>query len=69
LAVRAGHDIELAQDPEAFAERTVALLRDPARRARLGAGARAAVLAQYAWSSIVDRLDALYRAAAPGARV
>ena len=69
LAVRAGHDIELAQDPEAFAERTVALLRDPARRARLAAGARATVLAQYAWSSIVDRLDALYRAAAPGARV
>jgi sugar transferase (PEP-CTERM/EpsH1 system associated) len=65
LAVHAGHDIELAQDPETFAARTVALLRDPARRARLGAEARSTVLARYAWSSIVDRLDTLYRAAAP----
>jgi len=65
LEVRAGYDIELARDPTAFADRTIALLHDAERRARLGERARATVLERYAWSSIVDRLDALYGAAAP----
>lgn len=58
------HDQELVlvrdNDPGAFARAVVALLRDPARRARLGANARAFVEAHYDWRVIIPRLEALY---------
>jgi glycosyltransferase involved in cell wall biosynthesis len=47
-------------DPVAFARAVIALLRDPARGARLGANARAFVEAHYDWRAIVPRLEALY---------
>ncbi len=47
-------------DPLAFADAVVALLRDPARRASLGAAARTFVKAHYDWRVIIPRLEALY---------
>ena len=61
---RVTHDQELVlvrdNDPDAFARAVIALLRDPARRARLGANARAFVEAHYDWRVIIPRLEALY---------
>jgi glycosyltransferase involved in cell wall biosynthesis len=58
------HDQELVlvrdNDPFAFARAVVALLRDPAQGARLGANARAFVEAHYDWRAIVPRLETLY---------
>jgi len=48
---------------EAFADAVVALLRDPARRARLGAAGRAAVVARYDWRVVLPALDEAYREA------
>ncbi len=47
-------------DPIAFAHAVTALLRDPARRARLGAAGKAFVKAHYDWRVIIPRLEALY---------
>ncbi len=69
LDVRAGYDLELADTAEQFAERTLALLRDEDRRARLGAQARRTVLARYAWTAILDRLARALRRSARGARM
>jgi sugar transferase (PEP-CTERM/EpsH1 system associated) len=47
-------------NPGAFADAVVALLRDPTRRAKLGVAARAFVEAHYDWRVIIPRLEALY---------
>lgn len=47
-------------DPAAFAEAVIALLRDPARRARMGSAARAFVEAHYDWRVIIPRVEAVY---------
>jgi glycosyltransferase involved in cell wall biosynthesis len=47
-------------DPKAFALAVIALLRDPTRRARLGAAGRAFVEKHYDWRVIVPQLEALY---------
>jgi len=49
--------------PAALAEAIVALLRDPARRARLGAAASARVAARFAGADSVERLVGAYEAA------
>ncbi|HLJ60334.1 MAG TPA: glycosyltransferase [bacterium] len=61
LRVSAGQDIEIADDAETFAATTIALLRDPARRARLGEAARSAAVTEYSWSTITSRLNAVYQ--------
>ena len=60
----------VAQDPAEVAERILQLLRDPARAAAMGAHGRAKVERDYAWETIVDRVEAFYRRslAAGGAR-
>ena len=60
LEVVDGEHIWLA-DGEAFAEAMIALARDPARRAALGAAARRLAVARYDWEHTLAPLEALYR--------
>jgi glycosyltransferase involved in cell wall biosynthesis len=50
-----------ADDPDAMAEGVVALLRDPAERARLGEAARQRVESRYRIEAMIDATAALYR--------
>ena len=47
-------------DPIAFADATVRLLRDSELRSALGAAARTFVKAHYDWRVIIPRLEAVY---------
>jgi glycosyltransferase involved in cell wall biosynthesis len=49
LAVTNGHDIAIADDPDAFATSVAELLRDPARRRTLGRAGRELVESRYSW--------------------
>jgi glycosyltransferase involved in cell wall biosynthesis len=55
----AGRELLLADDPDRFAAELRRLLDDPALGERLGAAARARVLARYAWSASARALEAL----------
>jgi glycosyltransferase involved in cell wall biosynthesis len=48
-------------DPDALAKGIATLLEQPEARARLGAEARARVVAAYSWPRIAERTAALYR--------
>ena len=48
------------RDPDALAAALLALLRDPARRAAMGAANRATVASDFEWDRVIDRLEALY---------
>jgi glycosyltransferase involved in cell wall biosynthesis len=50
----------VADSPADFARTTIALLGDAARRADLGAAARARVSERYAWPVVGDQLMAAY---------
>ena len=63
LRVRAGQDIVLATDPDAFARATNQAL-DPQFARAMGARARARVLADYAWAPSLRLLDHLVAPAA-----
>ena len=52
--------VAFADDADAFAAATVALLRDPVRRASQGEAGRQFVEANYGWQAIVPRLRAVY---------
>jgi glycosyltransferase involved in cell wall biosynthesis len=60
LNVSSGREVILADDATSFAQGTIALLRDPAHRARLGQAARELVCQQYDWPVIVPRLLEAY---------
>jgi glycosyltransferase involved in cell wall biosynthesis len=62
-----GGELVVADGPEAFAREAVALLRDPARRTRLGAAARARVVREYDWRVLGRRLEAFHAALLDGA--
>ena len=57
LPVSHGKDILLADSAEAFANRTVALLTQPAERRRLGLAARALVESRYGWAEVTNVLE------------
>ncbi len=57
--VENGRELVIADSPRLFADAVVALLRDPSRRAELGAAARAFVQA-YDWKNIIPRMEAMY---------
>ena len=59
-----GRNILLRDDPEAFANAVVDLLRDPGRAQRLGAEGRATVLAHYTWGQKARELESLIGRAA-----
>jgi starch synthase len=49
-------------DPAALADGIATLLEDPARGRALGRAGHARVRERFGWNSIVDRLEAVYRA-------
>jgi len=57
------HQLLLADTPQSFAQAVLALLDDPARRARLGTAARR-FAQSYRWERLVPKLEALYHNAA-----
>lgn len=56
-----GKHLLVGDEPAAFAQAVVALLRDPIRRASLGRAARAFAVEGYEWSAIVPHLEEVYR--------
>lgn len=58
MSARVGVEIEAASDAAGFVDKVLALM-DAERAGRMGAGARARVLSDYAWSASYARLDAL----------
>ena len=61
LHVTDGKEILIADEPEAFIEKVLALLSDEPRRFALGDAARALVVKQYAWPSLGAKLLKGYR--------
>ncbi|HWZ70238.1 MAG TPA: TIGR03087 family PEP-CTERM/XrtA system glycosyltransferase, partial [Casimicrobiaceae bacterium] len=64
LTARAGVELETADDASAFAAKVLAVM-DPQRGDGMGRQARARILADYAWSSRLARLDDLFARADP----
>ena len=58
--VENGRELLVADSPRAFADAVVALLRDPARCAELGAAARVFVQ-DYDWKNIIPKVESVYR--------
>jgi polysaccharide biosynthesis protein PslH len=56
LPVRPGENILLADTPNDFAESAVSLLRDSAKRQRLGFAARTLVQQRYSWQKVAEAL-------------
>ena len=60
IEVEPGEHLLVADAPAEIAAQVVALLRDPAHAAALGAAGAARVVERYAWSRLADRFDAVY---------
>ncbi|MDG2048895.1 MAG: glycosyltransferase [Myxococcota bacterium] len=58
-----GESIELARNETEFLEKMTALLDDPDRRSRIGAGGRRFVEAEYLWDSVYRKFDRFIRGA------
>ena len=56
----AGEDLLVADDPPAFAEAVIAVLRDPVLAERLAASGRAFVAEHYGLDAVVEKLEAVY---------
>ncbi|MGF1477782.1 MAG: glycosyltransferase [Geminicoccaceae bacterium] len=56
----AGRDLEIADDPEAFADLVLKLFEDQDRRKELGAAARAFVAANWSWEALYLQLEASF---------
>ncbi|HEX5133270.1 MAG TPA: glycosyltransferase family 4 protein [Candidatus Krumholzibacteria bacterium] len=63
IALEHGHTAMITDDPVAFAEHTVALLQDPARRAAMGRAGRELVVARYDWRANYQKLDTVFQEA------
>jgi glycosyltransferase involved in cell wall biosynthesis len=61
LAVADGMDILIADSPEAFARKTIAVLTDSEMHHRIAAAARALVEVQYSWKAVAEDLQTQYR--------
>jgi len=62
IAARADEHLLVADEPRAFAEGVVRLLRDPAAAAKLARAARTLVEVRYDWRTVLRGLDAIYGA-------
>lgn len=60
IDVVSGRHLELADDPQAFADAVVSLLDDHGRRTRLGSEARRLVEDRYSWATAAKRLEELH---------
>jgi sugar transferase (PEP-CTERM/EpsH1 system associated) len=69
LGASAGDEIRVADTAAALAREAVALLRDPARAARLGRAARRFVARHYVWERSLGELEKLIEASATRRRV
>lgn len=65
IEARDGSDVVIADDPHATATALLALLADPAARARLGAAARRLAETRYDWSRCLAPLENLYAGLLP----
>ena len=61
LEARSGMELAVASGPRELAGAVVALLKDPARRARLGQAGRAFVERRHDWGAIGSRLTTIYQ--------
>ena len=61
IDARAGDELVVADGAEAFGREVAALLRDPARAARIGVAARACAQRRYRWESNLSVLDEVIR--------
>ena len=61
----AGRDILVADDPKRFAEEVIRLVKDKDLRQYISQNARKLVEEKYGWSSIVERLNAVYESIKP----
>jgi glycosyltransferase involved in cell wall biosynthesis len=68
IAVEDGKQALIRDDAEGFAAAIVELLRDPARRAELGARGRETAIADYDWKSLGDKFAAALEATAASKR-
>ena len=69
LPVVDGTHVVIADQPDAFAQAVVGLMRDPVRRAALESAARTLVMERYDWSAVAGDLEsALERFARSGVR-
>lgn len=66
LPVRDNQNIAIVDDPAAFAERALALLRDPGARERLGSAGRALVEDVFDWTRVAGRLLDVYEQTVSG---
>jgi glycosyltransferase involved in cell wall biosynthesis len=57
LALEAGRHFLAADEPQAFADAVIALLRDPARRQLLGNAGRRLVETQYSWNTVARTFE------------
>jgi sugar transferase (PEP-CTERM/EpsH1 system associated) len=69
LPVTSGEHLVVADEPHAFAEATVQLLRDAEYRGRLGAAARTLVVERYDWSAVAGELEQALTRVAAGTRM
>src|SRR4029453_10200388 len=65
IRARTGEHLLIPDDATTFAAQVVALLADPALRARLALASRELVAEHYDWSAIGPRFEALVRAIGP----
>ncbi|MBL8055648.1 MAG: glycosyltransferase [Anaerolineales bacterium] len=63
LDLQPGRDVQVAEQPEAFAAAILNLLNDPAQRAALGRAGRRYVETHHDWATIAARLEEAYQGA------
>jgi sugar transferase (PEP-CTERM/EpsH1 system associated) len=63
LALTAGRDVLIADEPHAFAQSVIGLLREPDRRHALGRAGRLLVETKYSWERVTEDFEACCQAA------